>query len=172
MWHSQLLLTFLSTLCSFRSLSFHFFSFCLGSDKCRLVLPHPVTMCTNKHHVQLKSESQPATSTNSSRASVGFWNFSKELLVGLSTMFTRHCLSPYISNPLDCSSGGMWLACCLMSSPNPGRRTPGQTSHHSCKGNGQQMVFKNGQHYPALLSQRCPALPGMFWHTSPGGKMM
>ena len=172
MWHDQLLLTFLSTLCSFCSLSFHFFSFCLSSDKCRLVLPHPVdnvhkqTSCPVEDSWSLNT--QPPSATNIHQRPQQFrclcWDFgtfprSFWLDSARGSRDTAYLSTfPNVSN-LDCSSGSMRLACCLMSSPNPGRQTPGQTSHRSCS-EQQMMQIQHG----------CPSgvQPGMFWHTSPG----
>lgn len=151
MWHDQLLLTFLSTLCSFCSLSFHFFSFCLSSDKCRVQLKseYPTTI---SHQHPPTSPAVPMPLLDSGTFPRSFWLDSARGSRDTAYLSTF----PNVSNA-DCSSGSIRLACCLMSSPNPGRRTPGQTSHRSCKGSEQQMVLKNGQHYPTLLSQRCPA---------------
>ena len=159
MWHDQLLLTFLSTLCSFCSLSFHFFSFCLSSDKCRLVLPHPAdnvhkqTSCPVE--VWIPNHHQPPTSTNvpsSSDASVGFWNFSKELLVGLSTRFTRYCLSLNVSKCFQPRLQFWEYAAGLLSHVFSQPRAPNSRTNFS-----PFLQRAANDANPTWLSQRCPA---------------
>lgn len=121
-----------------------------------------LTMCTNKHPVQLKivevwipNHHQPPTSTNvpsSSDASVGFWNFSKELLVGLSTRFTRHCLSLNVSKCFQPRLQFWEYAAGLLSHVFSQPRAPNSRTNFS-----PFLQRAANDANPTWLSQRCPA---------------
>ena len=160
MWHDQLLLTFLSTLCSFCSLSFHFFSFCLSSDK---------------HRVQLKSEypttisQHPPTSLAVPMPLLDSGTFPRSFWLD-SARGSRD--TAYLSTfPIQIVVLGVcgWLAVsCLL--PTQGAELQDKLLTVPARAASSKWSYKMA----SIIQHCCPSgvQPGMFWHTSPGGKMM